>query len=56
MKKLLKIQCLTAVCAVLLACLCSCSKMVSFIRFPSDEDSTRYKKVFEVKRKQERMR
>ena len=51
MKKLLKIQCLTAVCAVLLACLCSCSKMVSFIRFPSDEDSTRYKKVFEVEEK-----
>lgn len=50
MKKSVKIQCLTAVCAVLLACLCSCSKMVSFIRFPSDEDSTRYNEIFEVKK------
>ena len=49
MKRKIKKICLTAAVAVLTVCLCSCSKMVSFIRFPSSEDSTRYNEIFEVK-------
>lgn len=37
--------------AFMLTVLCSCSDIVSYIRFPSEEDSERYTEIFEVPEK-----